>query len=65
MPAVQGAAWILLFAGALQVSFVKVPGGCTGVAGSGRWSQEGAIGRTPAVWSTLLRTQVGDTSAPF
>lgn len=50
---------MLLFAEALPASLAKVPGSCAGAAGSGRWSQEGA----PAVWSTLLRAQVGDTSA--
>lgn len=49
----------------IQVSFVKVPGGCGELAGSGRWSQEGMGGSAPAVWSTLLRIQVGDTSAPL
>lgn len=46
---------MLLFAGALQVSFVKVPGGNAGVAGSGRWSQEESGCSAPAVSSTLLK----------
>lgn len=62
--ALQRAAWMFLLIGTCQmVSFVKVLGGSTVVAGSGKWSQEGAGGRAHVVCPTLVRTHSGDVPA--